>query len=585
VQTVTSSIVYSSGSNLFGSALTDRQTFTGSVNITGSQTVFGNVGIGTTNPGQKIQVRGTNENAIVRIETTGSGNPSVTFTTLNQQDWGIGVDYNDSGKLKFDGSTTVAAATKMTLTNSGLLGIGTTNPSLTLHVNKSSVSGAPATSGTTPTGYAIIGSAFNNNLYMGSYSSVSYGFWMQAQDATVLSTTYPIMLNPNGGSVGVGVSGSVGHALSVNGAVAYYYGSAPKWHIQYASAADGLNFVESSVADYRMFIKAGGNVGIGNSTPDFPLTVKTDASANSIKILGRSSGDTSVSWNSSDNATQYAHIDIGAAYSQLWSISSFQIFASTNQATGGAYNTFGNLYVASTSSQGIDIGGSISIGGKYNGSSYATFARIQGKKENSSSGQTGGYLAFEVNTDVTNNNTERMRISSTGAVVAGATGTVPSGTDNSAYLWVPAQKRMYISSDSAAATFCRTSTGGSGAIVGFDYNGGSAGNISTNGSTVTFSGTAVSDARYKEDIQPITNALEAINQVDFVTFKFKENGHNSAGVTSQQIQTIEKLAPFVIDGVEEAFYKAFDYNALVGYLGKAIQELKAEFDTYKETHP
>jgi cytoskeletal protein CcmA (bactofilin family) len=39
VQTVTSSIVYSSGSNIFGSQLSDRQTFTGSVNITGSLTV------------------------------------------------------------------------------------------------------------------------------------------------------------------------------------------------------------------------------------------------------------------------------------------------------------------------------------------------------------------------------------------------------------------------------------------------------------------------------------------------------------------------------------------------------------------
>lgn len=36
VQTVTSSIVYSSGSNIFGRQLTDTQTFTGSVNITGS---------------------------------------------------------------------------------------------------------------------------------------------------------------------------------------------------------------------------------------------------------------------------------------------------------------------------------------------------------------------------------------------------------------------------------------------------------------------------------------------------------------------------------------------------------------------
>jgi hypothetical protein len=38
VQTVTSSIVFSSGSNIFGSQLTDRQTFTGSMFVTGSGT-------------------------------------------------------------------------------------------------------------------------------------------------------------------------------------------------------------------------------------------------------------------------------------------------------------------------------------------------------------------------------------------------------------------------------------------------------------------------------------------------------------------------------------------------------------------
>jgi len=43
VQTVTSSIVYSSGSNIFGSALTDRQTFTGSMNVTGSGTFAGSL--------------------------------------------------------------------------------------------------------------------------------------------------------------------------------------------------------------------------------------------------------------------------------------------------------------------------------------------------------------------------------------------------------------------------------------------------------------------------------------------------------------------------------------------------------------
>ena len=43
VQTVTSSIVYSSGSNIFGSALGDRQTFTGSMNVTGSGTFAGSL--------------------------------------------------------------------------------------------------------------------------------------------------------------------------------------------------------------------------------------------------------------------------------------------------------------------------------------------------------------------------------------------------------------------------------------------------------------------------------------------------------------------------------------------------------------
>lgn len=48
VNTVTSSVVYSSGSNIFGSSLTDTQQFTGAVTITGSLTVSGPVNFGPT---------------------------------------------------------------------------------------------------------------------------------------------------------------------------------------------------------------------------------------------------------------------------------------------------------------------------------------------------------------------------------------------------------------------------------------------------------------------------------------------------------------------------------------------------------
>ena len=72
VQTVTSSIVYSSGSNLFGSALGDRQTFTGSVNITGSQTVFGKVGIDATSSYAKFNISTGDDNQMA-LGTTNTG--------------------------------------------------------------------------------------------------------------------------------------------------------------------------------------------------------------------------------------------------------------------------------------------------------------------------------------------------------------------------------------------------------------------------------------------------------------------------------------------------------------------------------
>ncbi len=53
VQTITSSIVYSSGSNKFGNQLTDVQQMTGSLRVTGSGNHYiqgGNLGIGTSSP-------------------------------------------------------------------------------------------------------------------------------------------------------------------------------------------------------------------------------------------------------------------------------------------------------------------------------------------------------------------------------------------------------------------------------------------------------------------------------------------------------------------------------------------------------
>jgi hypothetical protein len=164
-----------------------------------------------------------------------------------------------------------------------------------------------------------------------------------------------------------------------------------------------------------------------------------------------------------------------------------------------------------------------------------------------------------------------MRIKSNGYVNVGTSGASDPVSDNQAYTQLGGSRSTFYALGGAPLGMGRgTNTGN---IIEFYYNGvNGVGNISTNGSTITFSGNAASDSRLKDNIQPITNALDAINAVEFVTFKFKENNKDSAGVTAQNLQTIEKLSPFVIDGITEEDYKAVDYNAVIGYLGKAIQE-------------
>jgi len=49
-----------------------------------------------------------------------------------------------------------------------------------------------------------------------------------------------------------------------------------KWHLEqnFGGNTPGLNFVETGVKDFRLFIGAGGNVGIGTGNPNFRLDVR-----------------------------------------------------------------------------------------------------------------------------------------------------------------------------------------------------------------------------------------------------------------------------------------------------------------------
>ncbi len=87
----------------------------------------------------------------------------------------------------------------------GSVGIGTTAPGLKLDIL--GTYGLPASSGTSQTGVTRLqASGTTVVLDMGIYQTSPYGGWLQATDRTDLSVKFPLLLNPNGGNVGIGTT-------------------------------------------------------------------------------------------------------------------------------------------------------------------------------------------------------------------------------------------------------------------------------------------------------------------------------------------------------------------------------------------
>jgi hypothetical protein len=96
-----------------------------------------------------------------------------------------------------------ASAVAITINPSGNVGIGTASPAVKLQSNIST-SGLPATSGTTQTNGALRISGLSATAGVLDFGINSSNNWIQSTDATDLSQGYNLLLNPNGGNVGIG---------------------------------------------------------------------------------------------------------------------------------------------------------------------------------------------------------------------------------------------------------------------------------------------------------------------------------------------------------------------------------------------
>lgn len=136
VQQVTSSIVYSSGSNIFGNDLSNTQQFTGSLQVSGSShNILGNVGIGPTGtPVSELQVGKSSDVTIAMSNsssvTSGYRGSLAWYNSSNSTVANIragAVTDNVGTQLEFYTRPAAGSLTqRLTLDSSGNLGLGVT---------------------------------------------------------------------------------------------------------------------------------------------------------------------------------------------------------------------------------------------------------------------------------------------------------------------------------------------------------------------------------------------------------------------------------------------------------------------------
>ena len=302
-------------------------------------------------------------------------------------------------------------------------------------------------------------------------------------------------------------------------------------------AADTIAFSEGGAEAMR--IDSSGNVGIGTASP----AVKLDING----ITGWTGGTTG----------QTAQI-VGA-----------------NSSLGNG----GNLRVLSNTTQAVDVGGSISLGGYLTStSSSIDFAEISGRKSNSTAGNTDGYVTLSTRPNA-GNMTERMRINSIGHTFINCTSTVGAAGaysniafDGVNYFGISI-KTTYGFAGSTFAAFINSAGTTQGSIYANATN------------TVQF--LTSSDYRLKENIAPMTGALAKVSALKPVTYNWKSDGSASQGFIAHELQEVvhecvggEKDA---VDADGNPKYQGVDTSFLVATLAAAIQELKALTDTQATT--
>ncbi|MAF46179.1 MAG: hypothetical protein CL407_09695 [Acidimicrobiaceae bacterium] len=374
---------------------------------------YGNVGIGSTSPGGPLHVKAvgsttlTNESPItngifvyndqnsanqdasiaIRVAGSSAGDPFLSFDIANEYGWAWGMDNSDGNKMKLGANWhTVSNDTKMTIDTSGNVGIGTTSPLSPLDIlavkgitTAASVDNLVSNATIRISGYAENQDALCIGMLgtdTGDSGNNPHAYIQNVWDNP--KTARPLLLNPAGGSVGIGTT-DPGLLLDCYAGTTAYAG------IRVRSSSGYAKLIANAGQGGHNAIVNAGDLGIIFSTD----SDHTSAEANKGFYIAP--------WDSGTRASgirinENGNVGIGTTSPDL----ELHIHDTTNNSSGmivsstSGYNRFieagGQLYIQSGTAASADSRADINFTSMYNSTSYM---KIEGSSGNVGIGTTG----------------------------------------------------------------------------------------------------------------------------------------------------------------------------------------------------